>query len=113
MLAGEPCSGQDPEPVADPPRARRLMDRFNASLADEDAPRRELLEELFAALGEGAVVRPLFRRDHGSDIRISRGTFVNHGRVVLDRNTVTIGDDVQNVVAVGNPCQMPRPVPSP
>ncbi len=89
------------------------MDRFNASLADEDALRRELLEELFAALGEGAVVRPPFRRAHGPDIRIGRGTFVNHGRVVLDCDAVTIGKDMENMVAVGNLCRVPRPVPSP
>ncbi len=95
MLAGELYSGQDPELVADHLRARRLMDRLDASLADEDALRLVLLRELFAAFGEGAVVRPGFRCDYGSNIRIGRGTFVNYGCVMLDCNTITIGDDVQ------------------
>jgi maltose O-acetyltransferase len=55
------------------------MDRLSASLADEDALRRTLLRELFAAFGEGAVVRPPFHRDYGSNIRIGRETFVNCG----------------------------------
>ena len=100
MLAGELYSGQDPELVADHLRARRLLDRFNASLADEDAPRRDLLRELFAAFGEGAVVRPPFQCDYGSNIRIGRGTFVNYGCVMLDCNPVTIGEDVQIGTAV-------------
>ncbi len=95
MLAGELYSGQDPELVADHLRARRLMDRFHASLADEDALRSALLRELFAAFGEGAAVRPPFRCDYGSNIRIGRGTFVNYGCVMLDCNAITIGEDVQ------------------
>ena len=77
MLAGEPYSAQDPELVADHLRARRLLDRFNASLADEEALRRALLRELFAAIGDASVVRPGFRCDYGSNIRIGRGAFVN------------------------------------
>ncbi len=95
MLAGELYSGQDPELVADHLRARSLMDRFNASLADEEALRQALLREMFAAFGEGAVVRPPFHCDYGSNIRIGRGTFLNFGCVVLDCNAVTIGEDVQ------------------
>jgi maltose O-acetyltransferase len=71
------------------------MDRFHASLADEDALRSALLRELFAAFGEGAAVRPPFRCDYGSNIRIGRGTFVNYGCVMLDCNAITIGEDVQ------------------
>ena len=95
MLAGELYSAQDPELVSDHLRARRLMDKFNASLADEEALRLALLRELFAALGEGAAVRPPFRCDYGSNIRIGRGTFVNYGCVMLDCNTITVGEDVQ------------------
>ena len=95
MLAGELYSGQDPESVPDHLHDRSLMDRSNASLADEDALRLAVLRELFAAFGEGAVVRPPFQCDYGSNIRIGRGTFVNYGCVMLDCNTITIGEDVQ------------------
>src|SRR5215207_4338933 len=95
MLAGEPYSGQDPELVAEHLRARRLLERFNASLADEEALRQAVLRELFAAFGEGAVVRPRFGCDYGSNIRIGRRAFINFDCVMLDCNTITIGDDVQ------------------
>lgn len=99
MLAGEFYSGQDPELMADHLRARRLMDRFNESLADEDALRLAVLRELFAAFGESAAVRPPFHCDYGSNIRIGRGTFVNCGCVMLDCNAIAIaiaiGEDVQ------------------
>ncbi len=81
--------------AADDLRARCILDRFEAGLADEDALRRALLERLFASFGEGAVVRPPFRCDYGSDIRIGRGTFLDFGRVVPDCGAVTTGDDVQ------------------
>lgn len=100
MLAGELYSGQDPELMAEHRRARGLMDRLNASLADEEALRLDLLRELFAAFGEGAVVRPPFHCDYGSNMRIGRGTFVNYGCVMLDCNTITIGEDVQIAPAV-------------
>lgn len=95
MLAGELYSAQDPELLADHLRARRLLDRFNASPADEDALRLALLRELFAAVGEGAVVKPSFRCDYGSNIRIGRGAFVNYDCVMLDCNTITVGDGAQ------------------
>lgn len=95
MLAGEPYSAQDPELVADRLRAGRLLDRFNGSLADEEALRVAALRELFAGFGEGAAVRPSFRCDYGYNIRIGRGAFVNFDCVVLDCSTVTIGDAVQ------------------
>ncbi len=81
--------------AADDLRARCILDRFEAGLADEDALRRALLAELFAAFGEGVVVRPPFHCDYGSNIRIGRGTFFNFGCVVLDCNAVSIGEDVQ------------------
>ena len=95
MLAGGLYSGQDPGLVAGHLPAPRLLDRFNASSADEEALRLALLRELFAAFGEGAAVRPPFRCDYGCNIRIGRGTFVNYGCVMLDCNTITVGEDVQ------------------
>ena len=95
MLAGELYSGQDAELVADHLRARRLMDRINAAPADAEAERQALFQALFASFGEGAVIRPPFHCDYGSNIRIGRRSFVNYGCVMLDCGAITIGDDVQ------------------
>ena len=49
----------------------------------EAGARHALLGELFAAVGEGAVIRPPFHCDYGSNISIGAGAFMNFGCVVL------------------------------
>ncbi|WP_419146276.1 maltose acetyltransferase domain-containing protein [Iamia majanohamensis] len=95
MLAGAPYRADDPEIQARALRARRLEARFNDAAPDDDAGRRAVLEELLGAVGEGTVVRPPFRCDHGSQIRIGARCFANTGLVALDVVAITIGDDVQ------------------
>ena len=53
MLAGELYIASDPELVADHLRAQAILAEFNASGADEEALRVELLRELFGHFGEG------------------------------------------------------------
>jgi maltose O-acetyltransferase len=95
MLAGELYLASDPELAADHSRAQSILARFNASRADEDALRLELLTELFGHLGEGAVVKPTLRCDYGYNISIGARTFVNYDSVLLDCNRITIGEEVQ------------------
>ena len=66
MLAGELYRPGDPELHADAQRAKAWMARYNAALAETPDARRALLRERFAAVGEGAVVRPPFHCDYGA-----------------------------------------------
>ena len=95
MLAGELYLASDPELAADHLRAQAILARFNASRADEDALRLELLTELFGHFGEGAVVKPSLRCDYGYNISIGARTFINYDCVLLDCNRITIGEEVQ------------------
>jgi maltose O-acetyltransferase len=95
MLAGELYRADCPELVADHRRASAWMDRYNASLASSPEERRRLLYELFAAVGEGATIRPPFHCDYGYNIRLGAGVFLNFNCVVLDIVEVTIGDLTQ------------------
>lgn len=96
MLAGEPyVASEDPAIAADSLRARRLLDAFNRSGADQAAQRRRILEELLGGFGEGSEIRPPFYCDYGYQIRVGAGTFANFGLVALDVATIDIGDDVQ------------------
>jgi maltose O-acetyltransferase len=95
MLAGELYLASDPELAADHLRAQAILTRFNASRADEDPLRLELLEELFGHFGEGAVVKPNLRCDYGYNISIGARTFINYDSVLLDCNRITIGEEVQ------------------
>jgi maltose O-acetyltransferase len=95
MLAGELYLASDPELAADHLRAQSILARFNASRADEDTLRLELLTELFGHLGDDAVVKPSLRCDYGYNISIGARTFINYDCVLLDCNRITIGEEVQ------------------
>lgn len=91
MLAGEAYRPGDPELKADAQRAREWMVRYNATLAASPAERRVLLRELFANVGEGAVVRPPFHCDYGQHISLGENVFLNFNCVILDVAPVVIG----------------------
>jgi maltose O-acetyltransferase len=93
MLAGELYIADDPQLAEDYQRAMRVMEEFNRAPASGD--RRELLEELLGAIGEGTEIRPPLYVDYGYQITIGARTFVNFGLTALDVAAITIGDDVQ------------------
>ncbi|MER7076590.1 maltose O-acetyltransferase [Saccharopolyspora kobensis] len=94
MLRGE-WYLDDPELVADRKRCWRVLDRFNATGADDDAERRRLLESLFAEFGPGACVLPRFLCSYGSQISIGANSFVNNDALFMDDAAISIGEDVR------------------
>jgi maltose O-acetyltransferase len=95
MLAGELYLATDPELVAADLRAQELLFLFNATRPGADSQRRALLVELFDTFASGAVLRPSFRCDYGSNISIGEDTFINYDCVFLDCNRITLGREVQ------------------
>ncbi len=95
MLAGEFYLATDPELVAEDLRAQELLFRFNQTRPGADNERRGLLVDLFDAFGTGAVIKPSFRCDYGSNISIGEDAFINYDCVFLDCNRITIGREVQ------------------
>lgn len=95
MLAGELYTADDPEIAADAARAAAWMVRYNASLASDAADRHALLVEGLGQVGEGAVVRPPFHCDYGSNIHLGPRVFLNFGCVILDVVRVEIGAGTQ------------------
>jgi maltose O-acetyltransferase len=95
MLAGELYLAADPELEAASAAALELMTAYNATGAGEDTRRRQLLERLLGAIGEGTVLRPPLYVDYGRQLRIGARCFANYGLVALDVAAITIGDDVQ------------------
>src|ERR1044072_9443162 len=91
MLRGELYVADDPDLVADNARAQALLDRYNATRADEREERDELRRELLGGVGEGVVVNPALRCDYGIYITIGPGTFVNYDCVLLDVAPPPIG----------------------
>ena len=92
MLAGEPYDAMDPDLQAELLATHRWLARYNAALARPPSERRLLLLERFAAVGEGADIRPPFHCDYGFNTRLGAGVFLNFNCVILDVVEVTIGD---------------------
>jgi maltose O-acetyltransferase len=95
MLAGELYDASAAELVADRAAAEVWMRRYNETLGRDDAARYSLLRERFAAVGDGAVIRPPFHCDYGYNIRLGPRVFLNCNCVILDVVDVTIGKGTQ------------------
>ena len=100
MLAGELYRSTDPQLVEERRRAQHLLERYNATNADDAAIRGALLRQLFGAAGDGVEVQPRFACDYGYNIRIGRNAFINYNCVFLDCAPIEIGDDLQMGPAV-------------
>jgi maltose O-acetyltransferase len=91
MLRGE-WYLDEPDLAEDRRRCWRLLDRFNATRADDDDERGHILEDLLGELGPDAVIMPRFQCSYGTQIRIGAGAFVNSDALFMDDATITIGD---------------------
>lgn len=94
MLAGE-LYYTDDELAADQAKAKAWMARYNTALASPISERHALLCERLGRVGKGAVIRPPFFCDYGSNISLGDGVFLNFNCVILDVVEVTIGDRTQ------------------
>ena len=95
MLAGELYDASAPEIQAELTATHRWLARYNATLDMDPSDRRELLLERFAAVGDGAVIRPPFHCDYGFNISLGAGVFLNFNCVILDVVKVMIGERTQ------------------
>ncbi|MBW4506011.1 MAG: sugar O-acetyltransferase [Scytonematopsis contorta HA4267-MV1] len=94
MLAGELYLSTDPQLIAEGKRAYRLLRNYNSTTEEEQQLRYEILKELFAQVGENPNIVPSFHCDYGTNIYAGNSLYMNHGCVILDCNTVHIGDNV-------------------
>jgi maltose O-acetyltransferase len=72
-------------------RCWRLLDRFNATRADEDAERDHVLAELLGSYGAGAEVMPRFQCSYGTNISLGPHCFVNSNAFLMDDAPIVIG----------------------
>jgi maltose O-acetyltransferase len=94
MLAGEPYRALDPELVELHLQAQRLLQTFNLCGVDAVPEQQALIQRLFGAIGTGFEIKPLFRCDYGFNIFAGERLFINYDCVILDCNTVRLGDRV-------------------
>lgn len=94
MLDGDLYLGSDPTLVAERQRAYRLLQTYNQMAIDDTEQQTQLLRDLFARVGANPQIVPPFHCDYGSQIYVGDRFYMNVGCVILDCNTVHIGDDV-------------------
>ena len=93
MLAGMAYNASDPQLVEDRKRAKKLCKKYNDLDPDNYEERKKVLAELFTREHD-AYIEPNFFCDYGYNIHIGKRFYANHNLVILDVNTVTIGDNV-------------------
>jgi len=94
MLAGELYLATDTELQALHLNACRLTRLYNNTGEEEKDLRSQLLHQLFAKVGKNPQVTPNFYCDYGCHIYVGDNFYMNYGCVILDCNTVHIGDNV-------------------
>ncbi|BCL34910.1 sugar O-acetyltransferase [Nostoc sp. MS1] len=94
MLAGELYLSSDPELAAESKRASRLLRMYNSTTEEQPEQRRQILQELFAQIGETIFIVPPLHCDYGSNIYAGNNLYMNYGCVILDCNQVEIGENV-------------------
>ncbi|MBE9124872.1 MULTISPECIES: sugar O-acetyltransferase [unclassified Coleofasciculus] len=94
MLAGELYLASDSELVAEHQQAYRLTRLYNATTEEEVEKRVQILQDLFAQVGTNPNITPTFYCDYGSNIYAGDNLYMNYGCVILDCNTVHLGDNL-------------------
>jgi maltose O-acetyltransferase len=94
MLGNELYLADDPQLASERKRASHLLQMYNATTEEQQEQRRKILQELFQKVGDKIYISPPFHCDYGSNIYTGNNLFMNYGCVILDCNTVEIGDNV-------------------
>ncbi|ODS50188.1 MAG: Acetyltransferase (isoleucine patch superfamily) [Halanaerobium sp. 4-GBenrich] len=93
MLAGEMYNPQDKELAADRLRAKKLCYKYN-NLAPQEGEKKKLVLKELLQTDKAPYIEPNFYCDYGYNINIGEMFYANHNCVLLDVNTITIGNNV-------------------
>jgi maltose O-acetyltransferase len=75
-------------------RAQKMVQDFNALPAFDLKGRAAALDRLLHKIGEGTNIEPPFFVDYGFNVSIGRNTYINLNCILIDGNSITIGDGV-------------------
>ncbi len=74
--------------------SRKLMDQINATAFNNFKERETLCKKLFGSTGNDIRINKPFYCDYGQNIHIGDNFYANFDCILLDVNTITIGDNV-------------------
>lgn len=93
MLAGEPYQAWDDELYSARIQCRKTLQKLNNSIPDT-GEWRSAIDELIPSGDEKTYIEPPFRCDYGSNIIVGKNFYCNFNCILLDVNTIEIGDNV-------------------
>lgn len=94
MLANELYLASDTELATENRQAFHLTRLYNGVAAEDPEQRSQILRELFGKVGKNIQIVPPFHCDYGRNIYVGDNFYMNYGCVILDCNTVHVGDSV-------------------
>jgi maltose O-acetyltransferase len=94
MLSGELYLASETELLNERKMATRLLRTYNSTTEEQQQERSQILQDLFGEIGQGTYITPPFYCDYGKNIYAGDGLYMNFGCVILDCNTVHIGNNV-------------------
>lgn len=93
MLNGDYYNSSDKELYEDRINAKKLCKIYNSLEIDDFQTKKEILKKIFQT-EEIPHIEPNFWCDYGYNIKFGKNFYSNHNLVILDVNTVTIGNNV-------------------
>jgi len=93
MLAGEPYDAWDQELYSARIECRKSMQKLNNSISDTEEWK-SAIKALVPSADDSTYLEPPFRCDYGTNIKVGKNFYANFNCVILDVNTVEIGDNV-------------------
>jgi len=93
MLSGKLYLATDEELTKERDYAKKLCYKFNMTDPSDYNRKKEILKKLFRT-DEDCTIEPNFYCDYGYNIIIGKNFCANHNCIILDVNTVEIGDNV-------------------
>jgi maltose O-acetyltransferase len=93
MLSGKLYLPTDEELTKERDYAKKLCHEFNVADPTDNDRKKRILKKLLRT-DEDCTVEPNFYCDYGYNIIIGKNFYANHNCVILDVNTVEIGDNV-------------------
>ena len=105
MKSGDLYCFTDQEVIQSLKHARQLCAKMQV-MTVEDKDYRETIEKLIPNFPKTATICPPFHCDHGHNISIGDGTFINYNSTMLDTTMIKIGSHCQ----IGPNCQLYTPI---
>lgn len=93
MLSGGMYDCLDKELVRERDRAHLLAQRLNALPADDREGREKITRELVGAAGPNVYLERGFQCEYGDNIHVGANFYCNYNCLMIDCNTITIGDN--------------------